>query len=105
MGRLLRWPALLQSDRHRSGTVTVDDSGRIVASRAGHRRRRPGLINAGVYMLRRDVLNMIEPDRKVSLEDEVFPALVNRRSFSPGRWSPFHRHRHPESYDAAQTFF
>ncbi len=34
------------------------------------------LISAGIYVLERSVLDMIEPDRKVSIEREVWPALV-----------------------------
>jgi mannose-1-phosphate guanylyltransferase len=34
------------------------------------------LINAGIYVLEREVLNMIPKDREVSLEREVFPELL-----------------------------
>ena len=34
------------------------------------------LISAGAYVLERSVLNLIPPDRKVSIEREVWPALV-----------------------------
>jgi len=34
------------------------------------------LISAGAYVLERDVLDLIEPDRNVSLEREVWPRLV-----------------------------
>jgi mannose-1-phosphate guanylyltransferase len=34
------------------------------------------LINAGAYVLERDVLEVIPPDRNVSIEREVFPRLV-----------------------------
>lgn len=36
------------------------------------------LISAGIYVLERSVLDLIEPDRKVSIEHEVWPALVGR---------------------------
>ena len=35
-------------------------------------------VSAGVYMLEPEVLEMIEPGRKVSIEREIFPALVGR---------------------------
>ncbi len=34
------------------------------------------LISAGIYVLERSVLDMIEPDRKVSIERKIWPALV-----------------------------
>jgi mannose-1-phosphate guanylyltransferase len=36
----------------------------------------PGEINAGAYLLERSVLDLIPPDREVSIEREVFPLLV-----------------------------
>jgi mannose-1-phosphate guanylyltransferase len=36
----------------------------------------PGEINAGAYLLERSVLELIPPDREVSIEREVFPRLV-----------------------------
>ena len=36
----------------------------------------PGEINAGAYFLERSVLDLIPPDREVSIEREVFPRLV-----------------------------
>ena len=105
-GAAVTLAALQRSDRRRSGAVTVDDAGRVVAFESRPSAPTPGLINAGVYMLRRDVLNMIPPDRKISLEDEVFPALVAAGSFSPGgSTARFIDIGTPESYDAAQTFF
>lgn len=37
-----------------------------------------GEINAGIYVLEHAVLELIEPDREVSIEREVFPALIGR---------------------------
>jgi D-glycero-alpha-D-manno-heptose 1-phosphate guanylyltransferase len=97
---------LWQSDRRRSGAVTVDDRGRVVAFDSRPSTPAPGLINAGVYMLRRDVLHIIEPGRKVSLEDELFPTLVERRElFAWQVEARFIDIGTPESYDAAQIFF
>jgi NDP-sugar pyrophosphorylase family protein len=97
---------LWQSDRRRSGAVAVDGSGRVVGFESRPSLPTPGLINAGVYMLRRDVLNMIEPGRKVSLEDELFPALAERGElFAWQVDARFIDIGTPESYDAAQAFF
>jgi NDP-sugar pyrophosphorylase family protein len=97
---------LEQSDRRRAGTVQVDATGRIVEFASRPATPTPGLINAGIYLLRREVLLAIPPDTKVSLEESVFPGLaatgglyawqVDARFIDIGT---------PESYAAAQTFF
>jgi mannose-1-phosphate guanylyltransferase len=38
----------------------------------------PGEVNAGMYVLERPVLDLIEPGKNVSIEREVFPRLVGR---------------------------
>jgi D-glycero-alpha-D-manno-heptose 1-phosphate guanylyltransferase len=97
---------LWQSDRHRAGAVRVDDDGRVIGFESRPSVPAPGLINAGVYMLRRDALNLIEPGRKVSLEDELFPTLVERRELFAWRVDArFIDIGTPESYGAAQAFF
>lgn len=65
-------------DPSRYGVVPTDEQGRVVAF---VEKPEPGteptdLINAGVYVLEPSVLDRIEPDRKVSIEREVFPAMV-----------------------------
>ena len=37
------------------------------------------LVNAGIYVIEPDVLQLIPPNRKVSLEREIFPALAKER--------------------------
>lgn len=63
----------------RYGAVRLDEANRIVAfvekgetAQSAH----AGLINAGVYVLSREVLRMIPHAQVCSLEREVFPALV-----------------------------
>ena len=97
---------LQRDDRRRSGTVTLDPSGRITAFESRPAVATAGLINAGIYMLHRRALDAIPSDRKVSLEDEIFPMLAARRTLFgwpvEGRFIDIGT---PESYDAAQTFF
>jgi NDP-sugar pyrophosphorylase family protein len=62
-------------DRAPFGAIEIDRRGRILAfeekGRAG-----PGPVNAGVYVINRDVLEQIPEGRPVSLEKEIFPRLV-----------------------------
>jgi D-glycero-alpha-D-manno-heptose 1-phosphate guanylyltransferase len=97
---------LEQNDRRRSGAVTVDADGRIVAFESRTQSPKAGLINAGVYMLRRDLLEKIPQDTKVSLEEDVFPGLARQGSLFAWRVeAPFIDIGTPESYQAAQSLF
>jgi HAD superfamily hydrolase (TIGR01662 family) len=65
------------ADAARYGRV-IEERGRVVAflekdlSRPG-----PGVINGGIYVLKREILDLIH-DLPCSLEQDVFPALVER---------------------------
>jgi NDP-sugar pyrophosphorylase family protein len=97
---------LERGDRRRSGAVAVDSSGRVVKFESRPVVATAGLINAGIYMLRRDVVDMIAAGRNVSLEDEIFPLLVQRHElFSWPVKALFIDVGTPESYNAAQTLF
>ncbi|HXY50623.1 MAG TPA: nucleotidyltransferase family protein [Terriglobales bacterium] len=55
--------------------LAVSPDGRVTA----YRKREPGgltHIDAGVLVLRKEILDMISPRRKCSLEEEIFPQLV-----------------------------
>ena len=65
------------SDAARYGRV-IEEQGRIVAFMEKDRSRPgPGVINGGIYVLKREVLDLVR-DLPCSLEQDVFPALVNR---------------------------
>jgi NDP-sugar pyrophosphorylase family protein len=66
------------NDPRRFGSVAIDSQGRI---QGFHEKGATGgrqLANAGVYLLRRDVVATIPSDRVVSLEFDVFPSLVGK---------------------------
>lgn len=58
------------------GLVEVDGAGRVLEFVEKTGEPVPGEINAGAYFLERSVLDLIPPDREVSIEREVFPKLV-----------------------------
>jgi mannose-1-phosphate guanylyltransferase len=69
-------------DPSRYGVVPTDGDGRV---REFVEKPTPGtapthLINAGTYVLERSVLDRIAADRRVSIEREVFPAMVDDRA-------------------------
>jgi len=65
-------------DTSRYGSVRTDDTGRITA----FEEKQPGSghINAGIYLLRHDVLRDFPSHCPLSLESEVFPSLLSRNA-------------------------
>jgi mannose-1-phosphate guanylyltransferase len=69
-------------DPSRYGVVETEPDGRVTRF---VEKPQPGeassrLINAGVYVLEPEVLELVPPGRMVSVEREVFPLLVERRA-------------------------
>lgn len=60
----------------RYGVVHLASTHRVVGFAEKAREARAGLINGGIYVLTREVLDMIPSGRACSLEREVFPALI-----------------------------
>lgn len=77
VGRMaLRWV----EDNGRYGAIERTADGRVTAMRARPDVPGAGYINGGVYVLDRAVLDTIAPVGPVSLEADVFPALVDAQA-------------------------
>ena len=63
-------------DASRFGTVELGPDGAVSAFREKGGETGPALINAGIYIVERQLIAVIPADRPVSLEQEVFPGLV-----------------------------
>ena len=63
-------------DAGRFGRLDVSDSGLVERFREKDARAGAGLINAGVYLMEPAVLDHIPVDASLSLESDVFPALL-----------------------------
>ncbi len=91
-------------DTGRFGRVSVDGQGRVLAF---HEKglSGPGLINAGVYLLRPEALAGIAPGTNASIETSVFPELAAAGDLGAlsvhGRFLDIGT---PESYSAAGRF-
>jgi mannose-1-phosphate guanylyltransferase len=88
------------ADARPYGSVVTDGSGRVTAFREKVDTPTGGHINAGVYVLRRAVVEAIPPGRPASLEREVFPDLLRAGApalghLDPGYWIDIGT---PESY-------
>jgi mannose-1-phosphate guanylyltransferase len=60
------------------GLVHSGEGGEVVEFLEKTGERKPGEINAGMYVLERSVLDLVPPGENVSIEREVFPRLAGR---------------------------
>jgi NDP-sugar pyrophosphorylase family protein len=69
------------ADVTRYGSVALDQDGRVTHFLEKGIRAGPGLINAGVYLLRKQIVRELPTGTAISLEREVFPLLLDRRVY------------------------
>jgi NDP-sugar pyrophosphorylase family protein len=66
------------ADVTRYGSVALDQDGRVTQFVEKGATAGPGLINAGVYLLRKQIVRDLPAGTAISLEKEVFPQLLDR---------------------------
>jgi histidinol-phosphate phosphatase family protein len=97
------------SDPARFGSVTLDEAHRIIAfqEKGAATSSQPdgALINAGVYLLSPQVVSGLPAEGVVSLEREVFPALIGHGLHGFAGGGRFIDIGVPESFDSAAAFF
>jgi len=69
------------ADVTRYGSVALDQDGRISQFLEKGATAGPGLINAGVYLIRKQIIADLPAGAAISLERDVFPRLLNRRVY------------------------
>jgi len=89
----------------RYGRVYADESGLITAFQEKNTKGGPGWINAGVYLLRKTVVETIPPVKLFLLEKELFPTLAGRSMYGYFSKGEFIDIGLPESYAEAEGFF
>jgi NDP-sugar pyrophosphorylase family protein len=85
----------------RYGTVQIAPSGRLLAFAEKTGDDSPGLINAGVYVFSRDILQRI-PEGPSSLERDVFPQLLDHGVYALEQHGMFIDIGTPDDYAQAQ---
>jgi len=91
-------------DCSRYGSVEIGQDGAVRAFHEKRSERRAGIINAGVYMLERELVNTISEGRTVSLETEFFPTLIGHGLYAVVGDSPLLDIGTPEAYATAESF-
>lgn len=68
-------------DNRDGGLVYLDNESRVKKFEEKVKPRNAGYVNVGAYLLDRRIFTIIKPDRKTSLEYDVFPTLIEERFF------------------------
>jgi len=69
------------SDVARYGSVTIEPGGRVTDFVEKGTRAGAGLINAGVYLVRKEIVAALPAGEAVSLERDVFPRLLRSKVY------------------------
>ena len=97
----LRWV----NDCRGYGLVTIAEDGVVREFQEKPLEKRPGLINAGIYLLDRKAAEGIPEGRAVSIETEFFPMLIGHGLYAVVGHAPFIDVGTPEGFEAAKQFF
>jgi D-glycero-alpha-D-manno-heptose 1-phosphate guanylyltransferase len=92
-------------DARRYGRVEIDASGTIMAFNEKTADEGPGLINAGIYLIRHKILETIPRQAACSMEKDIFPALAGDRLAGFTTHDAFIDIGTGDSYRRAPTFF
>lgn len=91
------------TDASRYGTVIVGAGNRVEGFREKQATDGAAFINAGVYLMRRQVLAELPTGRAISIEKEVFPAMIERGIYGVPCDGVFIDIGIPEDFARAQT--
>jgi len=93
------------ADVARYGAVETSGDGTITSFEEKGRRRGDGLINAGIYLLERFLIEGLPAGRALSLEKELFPGLIGHGLYGFAQGGKFIDIGIPADYYAAGAFF
>lgn len=68
-------------DVSRYGSVSIDAEGRVVEFVEKGSRTGGGLINAGIYLLRKEIVSALAAGAAISLERDVFPEFLGKKFY------------------------
>lgn len=91
-------------DTSRFGRIETSPEGRILEFREKEQNENPGWINAGIYVIQRNMLETIPEKKNVSLEKEIFPLWIKDGIYGFKNCGRFLDIGTPESYRKAKEF-
>jgi NDP-sugar pyrophosphorylase family protein len=96
---------LIETDNAaRYGTVRIDHDSSIMYFGEKKTANSRGLVNAGVYVINKNLFDNIEADRVLSFEKEILPGFVGRNAFGYITNGRFIDIGIPETYNMAQEY-
>jgi D-glycero-alpha-D-manno-heptose 1-phosphate guanylyltransferase len=87
------------------GAIMLDGNGRILEFREKSAAREGGYINAGIYVMNHDILSMMPPAEKFSLEYDLMPKAIGNGCYGFVTDGVLVDIGTPERYVHAQTLF
>ncbi len=87
------------------GSVEIDTNGRITIFKEKQAGLGPGWINAGVYLFKASMLNLMPVEKTVSLEYEFFPNIAKKGLYGYFCTKDLLDIGTSESYERADEFF
>jgi len=69
------------SDSGRYGHISINDQHHILSFEEKGSFTGPGWINAGIYLINREIISEIPDKRFVSLEKEIFPSVIGKELY------------------------
>jgi NDP-sugar pyrophosphorylase family protein len=91
------------ADITRYGSVALNQEDRVTEFMEKGARAGPGLINAGIYLLRKQIVRDLPAGTAISLERDVFPGLLDRKVYGLISTGLFIDIGIPEDFKRAQT--
>ena len=91
------------SDVSRYGSVTIDSDGRVAEFVEKGSRTGAGLINAGIYLLRKEIVSGFAAGSAISLERDVFPKFLGKKFYGLVSGGTFIDIGVPADLERAQT--
>ena len=64
------------------GHIEIDDFGRITNFREKSSKIGSGFVNAGIYLMHKDIFEYMPGEERFSLEQDLFPKILDKNCFS-----------------------
>lgn len=90
---------------NRFGKVSVNKNNKITSFSEKSEMSKSNWINAGIYMMNREILKLMPNEFPYSIEKQFFPALIGKGFYGYKVESDFIDIGIPESYSKAELFF
>ncbi len=93
------------NDLRRFGSVVLDKNNQIVRFEEKKQSIEKGLINSGIYLISKQLLEQIPKNKAISLEKEIFPSWIGKGVYGFIGSGDFIDIGTPKSYERATSFF